>query len=236
MNEIVNVVCKSYDKRKFFNVTLEDGRYGSISQENMSIYPITKLRQVTSYIGKSLRATIIGENSRGLVLTRIPIMEARVQELVDEYYLPKKHIKVKIVSSSDSNLYADMGDGVSGIIYRNEIIAARFSYPEEVFPIGSEIEVKILNYTKEKNYFSLSHREVFSKDLRQYYHGMHIEGIIRAPIIRNSVITGYFVQITPAIAGILDVNNIRLSNGEIIPVVVKETTSKGLKLRLEIPN
>lgn len=237
MNEVVNVICKSYDKKKFFNVTLEDGRYGSISQENMSIYPITKLRQITNYFGKSLRATIIGENSRGLMLSRIPVMKERVDELVNDYFLPKKELTVKIMSASDSNLYVDMGDEVSGIIYRNEIIAATFAaYPEEIFPIGSELKVKILSFASETNFFTLSHRETFSKDLRQYYKGMHIEGIIRAPIIQQGVITGYFVQITPAIAGILDVNNLHLSNGEIIPVIVKETNRKGLKLRLEIPN
>jgi len=235
--KIVNVTCRSYDKRgDRYVVDLEDGRKGYIATNDMSIYPFKNEKKVYGFVGRSLRAIVLtddGENP--LTLTRIPIMEAKLAEILDGGAI-KKVIEVTVISASDMALYVDLGDCISGIIYKTDIISAGFSHPSDVYPVGSKILAKIKGYQDEQKFFTLSHKDVFSKDKDQYYIGMRLEGTVRAPIYSNGKITGYFVQITPAIAGIVDVNDIRLDNGDIIPMIVKTVKARGLKLRLQFPN
>ena len=227
MENTINVTCRSYDKRGGrYVVDLEDGRKGYIATNNMSIYPFKNEKKIYGFLRRSLRAIVLtddGENP--LTLTRIPIMEAKLAEILDGGAV-KKVVEATVISASDMALYVDLGD----------IISAGFSHPNDVYPVGSKILAKIKGYQDEKKFFTLSHKDVFSKDKDQYYIGMHLEGTVCAPIYSNGKITGYFVQITPAIAGIVDVNDIRLDNGDIIPMVVKDVKARGLKLRLQFPN
>lgn len=235
--KIVNVTCRSYDIRgDRYIVDLEDGRKGYIATKDMSIYPFKTEKKAYGFVRRSLRAVVLtddGENP--VILTRIPIMEEKLKEILDGGPIGKV-LEVKVISTSDMALYVDLGDCISGIIYKTDIISAGFSHPSDIYPVGSIIFAKIKSYQNEKNFFTLSHKDVFSKDKSQYYAGMHLEGTVRSPIYSNGRITGYFVQITPAIAGIVDVNDIRLDNGDVIPMVIKDVKARGLKLRLEFPN
>lgn len=236
MFQPINVTCVEYDgTNEFFTVLLNDGRTGKIHKSEMSIYPLKIDKQIDALIGKDMRAVVLEDDGNTIWLTRKPVMEQALKKLEKEPM--GKILKVTITSASDVALYCDLGDGISGIIYKNDIITAPFSYPTDVYPVGSVIEAKIKCYKKEKAFFTLSHKDVFSKQKSCYYKGMHLNGIIRSPILKQGVITGYFVEVTPAISGILDVNDsIHMDNGEKIPMVVNDITSKGLKLRLEYPN
>ena len=235
--KILNLTCRSYDIcEDRYIVDLVDGRKGYIATKNMTIYPFKNEKKAYAFVGRRLRAVVLtddGENP--VILTRIPIMEEKLKEILDGEPIGKI-LEVQVISTSDMALYVDLGDCISGIIYKADIISAKFSYPSDIYPVGSIILAKIKSYQNEKNFFTLSHKEIFSKDKSQYYAGMHLEGTVRSPIYNNGRITGYFVQITPAIAGIVDVNNIRLYNGDVIPMVIKDVKARGLKLRLEFPN
>lgn len=231
----INVTCVEYDDTNEFFTVLFDGRTGKIRKADMSIYPLKIDKQIDALIGKDMRAVVLEDDGNNIWLSRKPIMEERLNELAQEPI--GKVLKVTITSASDVALYCDLGDGISGIIYKNDIITAPFSYPSDIYPVGSVIDAKVKCYKKEKAFFTLSHKDVFPKDKSSYYKGMHLNGVIRSPILKRGEITGYFVEITPAISGILDVNDsIHMDNGEKIPMVVNDITTKGLKLRLEYPN
>ncbi|MDO4282587.1 MAG: S1 RNA-binding domain-containing protein [Clostridia bacterium] len=233
--KIINVTCIGYDKSEgMFTVKLPDSRTGKIPKDEMSIYPLKNDKQIESFIGKDIRVAIIDESDMTLS-GKIP-MQKQLEKLTEENPVGKI-LKVTVVSASDVALYCDLGEGISGIIYRNDIISTPFPLPTDVYPIGSVIDAKVKNFKADKSFFTLSHRDVFSRSMKAYRKGMHLNGIIREQIKRGNVVTGYFVEVTPAIKGILDINDsIYLQNGEKIPMVVNDITPKGLKLRLEYPN
>lgn len=234
MEKVKIYVSRFERKNNSFIVRLEDDRIGYIPKEEMSIYPFKKSNaQLSTYLGNLLQAVITKEDGKNIYLSRKPVMQERINEILDGGAIGKT-LDVKVISSSDVALYLDLGEMVSGIIYKNDIISASFKYPTDIYPIGSTIKAKIISY--KDNMFTLSHKELYSNKIDQYYTGMRLNGIIRAPIFDNGAITGYFVQITPAISGIVDVHDIRLENGDVIPMVVKNIKPKGLKLRIEYPN
>ncbi len=231
----ITVTCKGYNEGTGFSCETFDGILGIIPKEEASFYPLKFQNQINLLTKRKIKCEII--ETSPLTLSRKRVTEKRINELLSGEGPVGKIVEAEVVSANTLALYVDMGDGVSGIIYKGDIISTPFTCPPtDIFPIGSKLFAKIKSVKEDKGFFTLSHRAIFPRN-NNYTRGMHIMGIVRSPIFNGDKIGGYFVEITPAVGGILDVNEgFSLFNGEKIPMVINDVTSKGLRLRLEFPN
>ena len=236
MGKITVKVMDYRPENEQFEVRLENGEKGIIPKEEMSIYPFKTENEILNLLGQEIHAVITEKNDTTIRLSRRMVQEERLNEILS--FQEDAMFLAKIISASFQAFFMDLGEGIKGIIYKSEILATPFGKPTDVYPIGAEILVKIRKYNKDAKNFALSHKWCFEKNYNDYYKGQQIVGTLRLPIVQDGNVTGYLVEVTPAIRGVLDLlPGLTLKNGQRLPMLVHEVNAeKGLKLRLIFPN
>lgn len=228
----IEVQCLNFNEQGDFYTVNAKGKIGIIPTKEFSIYDSKEvnMRLLHTFI-KAVVTEYDGKDH--LILSRRKIMQQKVEEFVRKGPINVIIADAKVVSASSTALYLDIGDGLSGVMYRKEIISSPYSEPTDIFPIGTRIPVKIIKYTPEKEFFTCSHRALYSNNRNNYKRGQIITGTIRQEIVENDIVTGYFVQVTPAISGILDIpEGTTFCNGDTFEMIINSVTVKGLKLRM----
>ena len=228
----IEAQCLSFNEQENYYTVGVEGKTGIIPAEEFSIYDSKEVNmRLLHTVIKAVVTKYDGKDQ--LVLSRKKVMQKKVAEFVRKGPVNVIISNAKVVSASSTALYLDIGDGLSGVMYRKEIISSPYSNPTDVFPIGTRIPVKIIKYTPEKEFFTCSHRALFQNNRADYKRGQIVTGIIRQEIVVNDIVTGYFVQVTPAISGILDIpEGTIFNNGDTFEMIINSVTVKGLKLRM----
>ncbi len=73
-------------------------------------------------------------------------------------------VPVKIVSMTSYGAFANIIDGVDGLIHISQIANTRIAKPQDVLSVGQEVNAKIIQIDEEKKRISLSIRALLSED------------------------------------------------------------------------
>ena len=222
-------------------VYLGGGKIGIIPEKEVTIYEYTypygetnlTPYQISSIVGKKITAKIMGISSGIYVLTRRKTIKEAYKQITSK---ANKNVIAQITAIYAFGLFCDIGNGVIGFVPISYCSLCRIKNLEKFFKIGDIIKVKITEIgTAKDNYrITLSRKDAFKTlefDTAAPKSGDVCIGTICSPVRERD---GYYVEVTPAISGIVDVPHEvpHIHEGTKASFYVKKVTEKGVKLGL----
>jgi len=225
----VVVIAEYYDHTKNLLVTTLKNKRAYIALEDISIYPQQNNGfYVHKLIGKKIKAIHKGWDDEGnTILSRADYMKNRINK--NSIY---SDVEGVVVSASDKALFVEFDEGLSGIIYMNQLTSAKLGRPTDLFEIGSNIKAKIVKFKEDTNYFELSRLECYKDVPFKNKVGDKIQCTITKKLDDN---TGFFVEVkkNPNISGIFDVlNPYEFKIGSEITLGIHKRSDSKLRLRV----
>ncbi len=216
------------------------------------------LRQVPDLdqmIGQEIECQIIKKNKRrrNVVVSRRIVLEREREEKKKQLMaeLDKGQVRKGVVKNiTDFGAFVDLG-GIDGLLHITDLSWGRVKHPSEVVNIGDEIEVKVLDFDRERERISLG-----LKQLQPYPWENVEQKYPEGSIVRGKVVSitnyGAFVELEQGIEGLIHISEMSwtrhikhpskiLSIGDIVEVMVlkvdkeHEKISLGLKQTEEDP-
>jgi small subunit ribosomal protein S1 len=191
-------------------------------------------RNLDQYIGREFKFKIIKFNKgrANIVLSRRAILEEEREELKEKTLdkLTEDNVVDGIVKNiTDYGAFVDLG-GIDGLLHITDMSWGRISHPTEMFSVGDEIQVKILNFNPDNERVSLGYKQLTPDPWEgadeRYPDGVHVLGKVVSLIDY-----GAFVELEEGIEGLVHISEMSwtkrikhpakvVSEGDIIECVV----------------
>ena len=207
------------------------------------------LRQVPdldALLGETLEFRIIKINKRrrNIVVSRRVVLEEererKKKKLIAE--LEKGQIRKGVVKNiTDFGAFVDLG-GIDGLLHITDLSWGRVNHPNEMVTIGSEIEVKVLEFDRDRERISLGLKQL------QDYPWEDVEAKYpEGKLVRGKVVSitnyGAFVELEKGIEGLIHISemswtrNVRhpskiVSIGDEVDVMVLRVDKENEKISL----
>lgn len=207
------------------------------------IIPLSEISFGCTNISAEIKS-LIGKNICVLVqeiLDDHTVLLSRRKNIVNayKYILKCKNVTLNctITGIQPYAIFVDVGHGVHGIIFVNDLYACYPDYTklleDEKFAIGNTIIAKIKSIDKEKNRICLTHKELFKNLSYSINQGDKVKAIIASPL--NYSPNTYYVYVNPNTAGIIKIpNKISVSYGsKVIAQVLEPNIKRPEYLRLK---
>ncbi len=202
-----------------------------------SLVDVRPVRNTSHLQGKPLDFKVIKLDQRrnNIVLSRRAVVE--VEYSVEREALLKNLKEGVVIKGIVKNLteygaFLDLG-GVDGLLHITDMAWRRVKHPSEVVSIGDEIEVKVLEYDKDKGRVSLGLKQLGDDpwvDIdKRYPQGCKVNGRIT-----NIADYGCFVQIEEGVEGLVHVSEMDWTSKNVHPAKVVSLDSEVEVMVLEI--
>jgi small subunit ribosomal protein S1 len=149
-------------------IALEEGIDGLIHISDMSWTHRVKHPSEVLKKGQKVKAIVLHvdkENER--LSLGLKQMEPDPWTLVPTKYHVGQDVRVKIVKVASFGAFAELEDGVEGLIHLSELSSERVGDPEEVVTVGEELDAKIIKIEAEARKIGLSIR-AFTEEAAQH--------------------------------------------------------------------
>lgn len=134
---------------------------------------------------------------------------------------------------TDYGAFIEIGGGIVGLAYIEDLSVARIKSPEERLKIGQKLKVVIKSINREDKKISLSYKEVlgtWEENASKFTQGEIVEGIIRETEKENR---GIFIEITPNLIGMAEYKS-GYEYGQKVSVYIKKILPQKKKIKLVI--
>lgn len=140
-------------------IALEEGIDGLIHISDMSWTQRVKHPSEVLKKGQKVRAVVLNVDKDNERLSLgLKQMEPDPWTLVHTKYHVGQDVRVKIVKVTSFGAFAELEDGVEGLIHLSELSQERIADPEEVVTVGQELNAKIIKIDVETRKIGLSIR------------------------------------------------------------------------------
>jgi|Deesub1362A_J573_1020465.scaffolds.fasta_scaffold00042_5 small subunit ribosomal protein S1 len=167
------------------------------------------VRNLEDYIGQTHRFRVLKYNRRrsNIVLSRRVLLEeerAKAREKTLAILQEGMILKGVVKNITEYGAFIDLG-GVDGLLHITDMSWGRVKHPSDVVQIGQELEVKVLNFDRERERVSLGLKQLTPDPWlsveEKYPIGSRLEG-------RVVSITDYgaFVELEPGVEGLVHVS------------------------------
>ncbi len=198
-------------------------------------------------IGKTFPMLVMeyDRHRKNVVLSERAILEkqrAASREKIFSTYKVDDLIKGSVSRVVEYGAFVDLGDGVEGLIHRNDLSWSVISNPRDVIAVGDEVEPKILKMDQEKGKISLGLKQCKdnpwdSVDSR-YKVGLKYPGKVK-----NLMDFGAFVELEEGVEGLVHISDLAwtrnighpsevVTSGDDIEVIVKEIDQERKRISL----
>lgn len=227
---------------KYIIVDLGNGFSGVLPFEEVCIEKLKYFDDIpiqvsTISLKSAIRIKITKISNNIIYLSR----KKNLLEVYEYYEKENENEKVKVTAIVEKTcsfgVFCDVGDGLISLCYYTEMSKARMN-PKSFLEAGTRVKVKIYKYDSEKKQLSCSMKKAEPMRYSNIIPNTWIYVKIGDPLIDSlGYITGYFVQITPSISGIADVqtpvkSSEALKNGETVEAYVRAVFPHKHKVKL----
>src|SRR5499433_1673117 len=149
-------------------IALEEGIDGLIHISDMSWTQRVKHPSEILKKGQKVRAVVLNvdkENER--LSLGLKQMELDPWTQVQTKYHVGQDVRVKVVKVTNFGAFAELEDGVEGLIHLSELSREKVADPEDVVSVGQELEAKIIKIDLETRKIGLSVRAFMEENERQ---------------------------------------------------------------------
>ncbi len=203
---------------------LIDGVRAFCPARGMSLQVITNPHM---YLGHKYPFMVSASKERqdAVIVTRRPMLESEALERAKEvigHLTVGEVIKGKVTEVREFGLFVDIG-GVQGLVHATELSFDRTKRPQDVAQVGDELDVKVLEVLepqrkKEKHErVSLSLKALQSDPWQEHREWLH-EGAVRQGKVTKLAEFGAFIELAPAIEGLLHISELGASGAQPLQV------------------
>ncbi len=244
-DDFENLVVEGVVKRK------NRGGYIVESDDGVTFFMPKSLgafREGDNVIGRKIKALVvkIDEESNTIVISRRKLFNEerkRKKAVIDKLMQPDTIVEGEVKKITSYGMFVDVG-GVDGLVHYNEISYKGPVNPAKYYKVGDKVEVKAIDYDKEKKHLSLSIKAVMPDPWEEIENELD-EGDTISVTVSNIENYGAFVDLGNDIEGFLHISEISwdkhikspsdyLKEGERIDVEVIEIDSKNHRLRVSL--
>ncbi len=188
-----------------------------------SLVDVRPVRDATYLEGKDLEFKVIklDRQRNNVVVSRRAVVEseysAEREELLDN--LQEGNVAKGVVKNlTDYGAFVDLG-GIDGLLHITDMAWKRVKHPSDVVSVGSEIDVKVLKFDRERNRVSLGLKQLGEDPwvdiARRYPEGARLFGKVT-----NIADYGCFVEIEDGVEGLVHVSEMDWTNKNVNPAKV----------------
>jgi len=149
-------------------IALEEGIDGLIHISDMSWTQRVKHPSEILKKGQKVRAVVLNVDKDNERLSLgLKQMELDPWTQVQSRYHVGQDVRVKVVKVTNFGAFAELEDGVEGLIHLSELSREKITDPEEVVSVGQELDAKIIKIDVETRKIGLSVRAFMEDNERQ---------------------------------------------------------------------
>lgn len=129
--------------------------------------------------------------------------------------------------------FVDIGGGVVGLIYIEDLSVARIKTPYERLNIGKKIDIVVKSIDEETGRINLSYKDTlgtWEENAHKFQTGMKTKGIVRETEKNKN---GIFIELAPNLVGMAEYEE-GLNYGEQIDICIKKIDYDKKKVKLII--
>jgi len=188
-----------------------------------SLVDVRPVRDTAYLENKELEFKVIklDQKRNNVVVSRRAVVEsefsAEREELLESIE-EGKIVKGVVKNLTDYGAFLDLG-GVDGLLHITDMAWKRVRHPSEIVEVGSEIDVMVLKFDKERNRVSLGLKQMgddpWTEIARRYPEGSRLFGKVS-----NITDYGCFVEIEDGVEGLVHVSEMDWTNKNVSPASV----------------
>lgn len=230
LSPVIGKAIRFNNKTREVVVELGLGITGVIPENEVSIYNFTFPAehtipyQISTIIGKKIRAIVIGKRSDGTIILSRKRSQIEAWELLEEGMI----VDAIVTNINSYGIFIDIGNGLNSFVYIANCSYAHYHNLNLWFKKGYHTFVKIIEKNNESLKINVSRKDAYPTLVTNP--SLVYEGDVVSVRISGETSEGYFCEITPGISGIIDTDK-EFKEGETTRGFVKEITPKGLKLK-----
>ena len=173
------------------------------------------------------------------------VKDKRRDELFEQYN-EGDVIKGKVSRFVDYGVFLDLGDGVEGLVHRNDLSWASAVNPKDILKQDEEIEVKILKMVKEnrRSRISLGLKQM-TENPWEIVDERYVVGKVYNGVVKNLMDFGAFVELERGVEGLVHISDLSwarnikhpsevVESGETIKVMVKGIDKEEKRISLSL--
>jgi len=184
------------------------GINGFMPASHISTNYITDLEQ---FRGKIFKAKIIDfdKEKKRIILSRKEVEKVELQGKKQEVWGALELNKVVsgvVQRITDFGAFVDLG-GVDGLIHISDLSWERVKHPSDIFKPGDKVNVKVLDFDKEKNRISLGLKQTVEEPWQAFKNSNKVGDIVEGDVV-NLLAFGAFVRLEQGVDGLLHISQI----------------------------
>ena len=223
--DILQGIVKNCDKDYNLHVELKNGMHGIIPRQEIEAinvdekgYPKENLciGKVHKYVQFKLKE----KDGDKLIFSRKDVQQEVLNSVKTDLKVGD-NIKGIVKNITPYGAFIDIGGGVVGLAYIEDLSVARIKTPYERLKIGQNVNIVVKSINRETGKISLSYKDTlgtWEENAKQFSVGMNTKGIIRETEKNKN---GIFIELTPNLVGMAEYKE-GLKYGEKVDLYIKK--------------
>jgi len=165
----------------------------------------------------------------------------RAEAIWNEIEIGKKYHGV-VKSLTSYGAFVDIG-GIDGMVHISEMSWSRIKNPAEVFSVGDEVDVYVINFDKEKRKISLGYKDPAENPWAKFTAAYEVGSTAEVKIVKLMTF-GAFAEVLPGVDGLIHISQIAnrrigkpeevLSVGDVVEAKITAIDNENHKISLSI--
>ena len=170
---------------------------------------IKPIRNLDHFVNQQIRVRILklDQKKGNIVLSRKAVVEEELETVrkdVHESLESGKAVKGTVKNITEYGAFVDLG-GIDGLIHITDMSWGRVNHPSEIFNVGDQVDVVVLNYDPENNKVSLGFKQLqpdpWLAVVEKYPVGARVNGKVI-----NLADYGAFVELERGVEGLIHIS------------------------------
>ena len=223
--DILQGIVKNCDKDYNLHIELKNGMHGIIPRQEIEAinvdekgYPKENLciGKVHKYVQFKLKE----KDGDKLIFSRKDVQQEVLNSVKTDLKVGD-NIKGIVKNITPYGAFIDIGGGVVGLAYIEDLSVARIKTPYERLKIGQNVNIVVKSINRETGKISLSYKDTlgtWEENAKKFSVGMNTKGIIRETEKNKN---GIFIELTPNLVGMAEYKE-GLKYGEKVDLYIKK--------------
>ena len=223
--DILQGIVKNCDKDYNLHVELKNGMHGIIPRQEIEAinvdekgYPKENLciGKVHKYVQFKLKE----KDGDKLIFSRKDVQQEVLNSVKTDLKVGD-NIKGIVKNITPYGAFIDIGGGVVGLAYIEDLSVARIKTPYERLKIGQNVNIVVKSIDRETGKINLSYKDTlgtWEENAKKFSVGMNTKGIIRETEKNKN---GIFIELTPNLVGMAEYKE-GLKYGEKVDLYIKK--------------
>ncbi len=235
--DILQGIVEECDKDYNLHVKLDNGAMGIMPREeieaiNTEENGLPKINLCIGKLHKYVQFKIKDQEGENLLLSRKDAQNEILDYIKTDLQIGET-IKGIVKNITPYGAFVDIGGGVVGLVYIEDLSVARIKTPFERIKIGQKIDIVVKSIDRKTGRINLSYKETlgtWKDNAEKFAVGMKTKGIVRETEKNKN---GIFIELTPNLVGMAEYKE-GLNYGEKIDVVIKKIDYEKKKVKVII--